>query len=89
VDRPFQVGDTIRVSRIPPHISADYPYPEVRRAFEFALGQTFRVVDIDWGGWVWLDLDEQHGGIGVQPDCVELIEASGSPSGLTPPLPDV
>jgi len=47
---------------------------EVRRAFEVALGNTYKVEGIDWGGWVWLSLSE-HEGIGVQPDCVELVDA--------------
>jgi hypothetical protein len=65
----------VRVSRIPPHIRAeDYPNMEVRRAFEVALGNTYKVEGIDWGGWVWLSLSE-HEGIGVQPDCVELVDA--------------
>lgn len=46
---------------------------EVRRAFEVALGNTYRVEDIDWGGWVWLNISE-HEGIGVQPDCVEQVD---------------
>ena len=77
MDRPFQIGDLVRVTQIPPHIGADYPQPEVRRAFEFALGCTYRVTGVDWGGWVSLELSDEHGGIGVQPDCVELIEAGG------------
>ena len=73
MDKALKVGDVVRVSRIPPHIGPDYPHPEVRRAFEFALGNTYRVTSIDWGGWVWLTLGEEHGGIGVQPDCLELV----------------
>lgn len=46
---------------------------EVRRAFEVALGNTYRVEDIDWGGWVSLNISE-HEGIGVQPDCVEQVD---------------
>jgi hypothetical protein len=71
MDRPFQIGDMVRV--FPTHIGVDYPAPEVRRAFEFALGRTFMVRGVDWGGWVWLELDEEHGGIGIQPDCVRLV----------------
>lgn len=71
----FQVGDLVRVVRVPPHIASnDYPYPEVQRAFEIALGNTYRVEEVDWGGWVHLHLGNPHGGIGVQPDCVELVE---------------
>lgn len=36
MDRPFLIGDMVRVVRIPTHIGVDYPAPEVRRAFEFA-----------------------------------------------------
>jgi hypothetical protein len=71
VERLFEVGDMVRVTRIPPYI-ADHP-PEVLRAFEFALGNTYRVEIVDWGGWVWLELNQEHGGIGVEPDCVELV----------------
>lgn len=76
MERPFQIGDLVRLSRIPPHIGPDYPYAEVRRAFEFALGRTYKVEDVDWGGWVMLTLERGHGGIGVQPDCVDLVQAS-------------
>ncbi len=74
MQRQFEIGDLVRVAKIPVHIGPDHPYPEVRRAFEFALSKTFRVEDIDWGGWVALTLSDEHGGIGVQPDCVQLIE---------------
>lgn len=73
--RAVQVGDMVRVVRVPPHIaSGDYPHPEVLRAFEFALGNVYRVEEVDWGGWVALTLGKGHGGIGVQPDCIELVE---------------
>jgi hypothetical protein len=75
MERPFQIGDLVRVSRIPSHIGADYPYAEVRRAFEFALGRIYRVEGVDWGGWVMLRLESGRGGIGVQPDCVDLVQA--------------
>jgi hypothetical protein len=75
MDRPFQVGDQVRVVRIPPFIeSEDYPYPEVKRAFAAALGNVYRVDYVDWGGWVSLSLGRRHGGIGIQPDCVELVQ---------------
>jgi hypothetical protein len=68
------VGDRVRVVRIPPHIeNAQYPHTEVKRAFAAALGNVYKVEDIDWGGWVWLDLGAESGQIGVQPDCVELV----------------
>jgi hypothetical protein len=73
----LQVGDRVRVVRIPPHIDdPNYPYVEVKRAFAVALGNVYRVEEIDWGGWVWLHLGEGNGGIGVQPDCVERVESS-------------
>ena len=72
----FQIGDLVRVSRIPPHIGPDYPHVEVRRAFEFALGRTYKVEDVDWGSWVMLTLERGHGGIGVQPDCVHSVQTS-------------
>jgi hypothetical protein len=76
MERPFQTGDLVRVSRIPPHVvSPEYPYVEVRQAFEFALGHTYEVEDVDQGGWVRLKLEGERGGIGVQPDCVELVRA--------------
>jgi hypothetical protein len=65
------------VSRIPPHIvDPDYPYAEVRQAFEFALGRAYEVQSVDWGGWVMLMLEGERGGIGVQPDCVELVQGA-------------
>ncbi len=71
----FKVGDLVRVVRIPEHILAsDYPWPEVLRAFEAALGNTYRVEEVDHGGWVQFFVSEALGGIGVQPDCVELVE---------------
>jgi hypothetical protein len=73
VDRLFQIGDRVRVVRVPPHIE-NYPYAEVKEAFSAALGNVYRVDDIDWGGWVLLDLGEDNGGIGIQPDCIELVE---------------
>jgi len=70
---PIQVGDRVRVVRIPPHIDRpDYPHAETKRAFAEALGNVYRVDEIDWGGWVWLHLRPTEG-IGVQPDCVELV----------------
>ena len=74
MDRPFQTGDLVRVKQIPAHI-AEHDPPETRAAFEFALGNIYRVSDVDWGGWVFVERNEEHGGIGVHPDCVELIEA--------------
>jgi len=63
----------VRVVRMPPHLdAADYPHPEVQAAFKAALGKVFRVEGVDWGGWVFLQTKD--GGIGVQPDCVELVE---------------
>ena len=77
-DQPFRVGDLVRVARIPPHIDApDYPYEEVKCAFAAALGKTFRVEEVDWGGWVWLLMPGGAEGIGVQPDCVELVQRPG------------
>ena len=71
--RPFQVGDSVRVIRIPAHVeSPDYPFPEVRRAFENAFGKTYSVDAVDRGGWVSLRVGRGEG-IGVQPDCVELV----------------
>ena len=59
--------------RVPPHVeSPDYPFPEVRRAFERALGETYSVDAVDWGGWVSLRIGNGEG-IGVQPDCIELV----------------
>ena len=76
MERPFQIGDLVRVSRIPPHIiSPDYPCAEVRQAFEFALGRTYEVESVDWGGWVMLKLEGERGGIGIQPDCIDLVQA--------------
>ena len=46
----------------------------MRAAFEFALGKAYLVDFVDWGGWVMLHLNRKHGGIGVQPDCVALID---------------
>jgi hypothetical protein len=72
----FKVGDRVRVVRIPAHIEdPNYPYAEVHHAFSVAQGNVYRVDSVDWGGWVWLDLgEEEGGGIGIQPDCVELVE---------------
>ena len=65
------------MSRIPPQIvDPDYPYAEVRQAFEFAFGCTYEVENVDWGGWVMLKLEGERGGIGVPPDCVELVKAA-------------
>jgi hypothetical protein len=81
--RPLNKGDFVRVVRVPPHIAATtYPFPETQAAFAAAVGRTFRVDNVDWGGWVFFWIDEEHGGIGVQPECVELAEATpikGSP----------
>jgi hypothetical protein len=72
---PFQVGDQVRVVRIPPHIdNPQYPHADVKLAFAAALGNVYRVEDVDWGGWVWLSIDDANGAIGVQPDCVERVE---------------
>jgi len=72
---PFQVGDRVRVVRIPPHIeNPRYPYADVKRAFAAALGNVYRVEDVDWGGWAWLHIDDTNGAIGVQPDCVEKVQ---------------
>jgi hypothetical protein len=74
---PFQVGDRVRVARIPPHIdNPKYPHADVKRAFAAALGNVYRVEDVDWGAWVWLYIDDENGAIGVQPDCVERVENS-------------
>jgi hypothetical protein len=80
MERPFQIGDMVRVSRIPPHILVPDYSAETRRAFEAALGRTYRVESIDWGGWVWLHLgaDHNHEEIGIQPDCVVLVKANQS-----------
>jgi len=68
MNRSFKVGDMVRISKIPPHImDPAYPFPEVLQAFEFALGNVYRVEFVDWGGWVQLQLDREHGGIGVHP----------------------
>jgi hypothetical protein len=49
VDRPFQIGDTVRVIRLPDYMEAsDYPFPEVRSVFETALGKAFLVDYVDW-----------------------------------------
>ncbi len=78
MDRPFQIGDSVRVVRVPPHIeSPDYPFPEVRRAFKKALGKIYSVDAVDWGGWVSLRIGRGEG-IGVQPDCVELVPTEPS-----------
>ena len=75
MSRPFRVGDQVRVICIPPHIETqDYPHPEVKRAFSAALGNIYRVDYVDWGGWVSLHLGYENGGIGIQPDCVELVQ---------------
>lgn len=77
VERPIQIGDRVRVVRVPPHIEdPNYPYAEVKEAFAAALGNVYRVDDVDWGGWVFLHVSEENGGIGVQPDCVELAESN-------------
>ncbi|MEO5924746.1 MAG: hypothetical protein ABIR70_13055 [Bryobacteraceae bacterium] len=73
MEHHFQIGDTVRVKAIPPHINATYPFPETLQAFQFALGKTYSVEEVDWGGWVQLNLGQRHGTIGVQPDCVELV----------------
>jgi hypothetical protein len=76
MDRPFQVGDLVRVVRVPPNVeSPDYPFPEVRRVFENAIGKIYAVEAVDWGGWVSLSVGEGQG-IGIQPDCIELISSS-------------
>jgi hypothetical protein len=78
-NRDFHIGDLIRVVSLPPHIAKnDFPYAEVRSAFEAALGKCYRIENIDWGGWVQLTLGQPHGGIGIQPDCVELVEPAGN-----------
>jgi len=41
-----------------------------------ALGNVYRVEDVDWDSWVWLSIDDTNGAIGVQPDCVERVENS-------------
>jgi len=70
---PLQVGDRVRVVRIPPHLDTPDCPPETARAFSEALGNVYCVDEIDWGGWVWLLLRPDEG-IGVQPDCVELVD---------------
>ncbi len=75
VDRPFQVGDSVRVIRVPPNVeSPDYPFPEVRRVFENAIGKICTVEAVDWGGWVSLNVGDRQG-IGIQPDCIELVSS--------------
>jgi hypothetical protein len=73
MDRPFQIGDSVRVVRVPPNVqSPDYPFPEVRLVFESAVGKIYLVDAVDSGGRVSLRIGEGRG-IAVQPDCVELI----------------
>lgn len=75
MNRPFQIGDSVRVVRVPPNVeSPDYPFPEVRRAFENAIGKIYSVEAVDWGGWVSLRVGEGQG-IGIQPDCIELVSS--------------
>jgi hypothetical protein len=73
MDRPFQIGDSVRVLHVPPNVeSPDYPFPEVRRVFENAVGKIYSVDAVDWGGWLSLRVGKGQG-IGIQPDCVELV----------------
>jgi hypothetical protein len=75
VVRHFQIGDKVRVLRVPPFMEAtDYPFPEVQMVFEKAIGNVFRVDYVDWDGWVSLNVEA--GGIGIQPDCVELVQSN-------------
>jgi hypothetical protein len=78
VDRPFQIGDSVSVVRLPPNVeSPDCPFPEVRRAFEGALGKVYSIDAVDWGGWVFLRIGRGEG-IGVQPDCFELVSSQSN-----------
>jgi hypothetical protein len=80
MDRPpFQVGDRVRVVRIPPHIDALSADAETKLAFVTALGNVYTVEKVDWGGWVMLSISDAEG-IGVQPDCVELVDPIEKPS---------
>ena len=75
-NRDFQIGDRVRVIKIPAHIAQeDYPDFIVKNAFQSALGNCYSIEHIDWGGWVQLRLNEDEA-IGIQPDCVELVNPS-------------
>ena len=73
-------------SRIPSHLeSPDYPFPEVRRDFQNAVGKIYSVDAVDWGGWVSLRVGRGEG-IGVQPDCVELVPTESNSTQTLPNL---
>ena len=71
--RPFNIGDVIRVTRIPPAVQSDGP-PETRRLFKRAVGMTFVVRGFERNGYLELDVSkiEPLNTIWIEPDCVQL-----------------
>jgi hypothetical protein len=71
--RPFNIGDVIRVTRIPPAVQTDGP-PETRRLFKRAVGVTFVVRGFGRYGHIELDVSkiEPLNTIWIEPDCVQL-----------------
>ena len=71
--RPFNIGDVIRIMRIPPVVQSNSP-PETRRLFKQALGSTFVVRGFGRYGHIELDVSkiEPLNTIWIEPDCVQL-----------------
>ena len=71
--RPFNIGDVIRVSRVPPAVQSDGP-PETRRLFKRAVGMTFVVRGFERNGYLELDVSKIKplNTIWIEPDCVQL-----------------
>lgn len=80
-----EIGDRVRIDRIPKQVDADRSrFPETRAIFEAAMGRTFQIRGFNTPGmielWLHHDGSEDHSGgdetIWIERECVSLCESS-------------